>query len=63
MAGSNFNGLKEIDGEDVMNMIKGCEFHLNQSINRQSRKISNPDTFKVKLNLKLIVFFYLLLFR
>ena len=63
MAGSNFNGLKEIYGEDVMNMIKGCEFHFKQSINRQSRKISDPDTFKVKLNLKQIVFFYLLLFR
>ena len=63
MAESNFNGLKEIYGEDVMNMFKGCEFHFKQSINRQSRKISDPDTFKVKLNLKQIGFFNLLLFR
>ena len=38
-------------------MIKGCEFDFKQSMNRQSRKISDPDTFKVKLNLKQIVFF------
>ena len=57
MAGPNFNGLKEMYSEDVMNMIKRCEFHFKQSVNRQSRKILNPGTFKVKLNLKQIGFF------
>ena len=27
MAGANFNGLAAIYGEDILDQIKGCEFH------------------------------------
>ncbi|XP_066927735.1 uncharacterized protein [Clytia hemisphaerica] len=52
MAGANFNGLSRIYGEDVMNKIKGCEFHFKQSIERKVKKLGDQggETFKKLAN-------------
>ena len=36
-----------IYGEDVLHKIKGCEFHLCQSINYHASKRSNQERFKI----------------
>ena len=41
MAGCNFNGLVMIYGEDVLNKVKGCEFHFKKSINRQMSSLQD----------------------
>ena len=35
MALANFSGLQIIYGEEVLDKIKGCEFHHKQSVNRR----------------------------
>ena len=35
MATANFNGLQMIYGEEVLEKVKGCEFHFNMSLNRR----------------------------
>ena len=32
---ANFTGLQMIYGEEVLDKIKGCEFHYKQSVNRK----------------------------
>ena len=47
MAGANFNGLKKIYGEDIVNKIKGCEFHYKESINKKVKQLGEKgDDFK-----------------
>ena len=41
MAGCNFSGLVMIYGEDVLNKVKGCEFHFKKSINRQMSSLQD----------------------
>ena len=43
MARSNFNGLKRVYGDDVVEDIMGCEFHFRQSVSERKRKIGNED--------------------
>ena len=43
MAHSNFSGLMQIYGEDVLERIKGCEFHFKDSINRQVRGLDDNE--------------------
>ena len=45
--GAIFNWLKKIYGEDVVNKIKGCEFHYKESINKKSKQLGEKgDEFK-----------------
>ena len=39
MAGANFDGLKNINGEDVVNKIKGCEFQYKESISKKVKQL------------------------
>ena len=43
MARSNFNGLKKIYGDDVVDDVMGCEFHFRESVNERERKLSPND--------------------
>ena len=43
MAHSNFSGLMQIYGEDVLERIKGCEFHFKDSINQQVRGLDDNE--------------------
>lgn len=36
MAKANFNGLVKAYGEEVLEKVKGCEFHFRDSINRKA---------------------------
>ena len=48
MAGANFNGLIKIYGEDVLNSIKGYEFHYQQSVERKVKSLGKKGkTFKL----------------
>ena len=49
IATANFNDLQLIYVEDVLHKIKGCEFHLRQSINRHASKCSDQEQFKAKV--------------
>ena len=47
MASSNFNGLIRLYGEEVLEKIKGCEFHFMNSVNKHSRnRTEKADVFK-----------------
>ena len=47
MASSNFNGLIQLYGEEVLEKIKGCEFHFMNSVNKHSRnRTEKADVFK-----------------
>ena len=47
MASCNFIGLVKIYGEDVLQYIKGCEFHFRDSVNRHANKFGDEsETFK-----------------
>jgi len=35
MASANMNGLTKMYGEDILEKVKGCEFHFKQSIERK----------------------------
>ena len=39
MATANFNGLAKIYGEDILENIKGCEFHYQKSVNNRTRNL------------------------
>ena len=43
MATSNFNGLKPIYGDDVVEDVIGCEFHFRQSVTERKRKLNDED--------------------
>lgn len=43
MAAANFNGLVKIYGEDILEDIKGCEFHYLQSVQKQARSLNTTD--------------------
>ena len=43
MASCNFLGLVKIYGEDVLQCIKGCEFHFHDSVNRHANKLGNES--------------------
>ena len=49
MADANFRGLMLIYGEDVMDKIKGCEWHFQQSVNTHVRQLkeSHQNDFKI----------------
>lgn len=40
MAGANFNGLARVFGEEVLNKIKGCEFHFKDSVNARAKNLN-----------------------
>ena len=42
MASSNFTGISAVYGEDVLSEMNGCEFHFNQSVQRQVKKLDEP---------------------
>ena len=47
MVSSNFNGLIRLYGEEVLEKIKGCEFHSLNSVNKHSRnRTEEADVFK-----------------
>ena len=46
MALVNFSGLQMIYGEEVLDKIKGYEFHYKQSVNR-SVHLVGKDTFNI----------------
>ena len=47
MASANFNGLVQIYGEDVLDRVKGCEFHFRDSVNRKAKGLGeNREAFK-----------------
>ena len=37
MASGNFIGLVRIYGEDVLDTVKGCEFHYKDSVNKKAK--------------------------
>ena len=41
MADANKNGLVTIYGEDILNKLKGCEFHFQQRVNEKARKFGD----------------------
>ena len=47
IASCNFIGLVKIYVEDVLQCIKGCEFHFRDSVSRYANKfVDESDTFK-----------------
>ena len=49
MAGSNFNGLAMVYGEEVLEDIIGCEYHYQASVSERSRKLQDDDASQFKL--------------
>ena len=43
MATANFSGLERIYGEEVLEKIKGCEFHFRSSVHRHSACLTEDD--------------------
>ena len=41
MASGNFIGLVKIYGEDVLETVKGCEFHYKDSVNRKTKSFND----------------------
>ena len=37
MASRNFIGLVKIYSEDILETVKGCEFHFRDSVNREAK--------------------------
>lgn len=61
MLTANFTGLERFYGEEVLNKIKGCEFHYKKSVNKPSRQIvDDGESFKT-LALELLLSFLALL--
>lgn len=47
MASANFNGLAAIYGEDVLDLVKGCEFHFKLSVERKRKEFTgDKERFK-----------------
>ena len=44
MAGSNLQGLKIVFGKDVLQKVKGCEFHFKECRNRHARKLRTEES-------------------
>ena len=41
MADANKNGLVTIYGEDILNKLKGCEFHFKQRVMEKARSFGD----------------------
>ena len=55
MAGANFSGLSKIYGDDIMERIKGCEFHFKKSVEKYRKIIrQDGDRFKSLANEMLV---------
>ena len=54
MASANFNGLVQIYGEDVLDRIKGCEFHYKKSVNKRAHKLGELGMEFKQLSLELL---------
>uniref|UniRef100_A0A7M5VBJ9 OTU domain-containing protein n=2 Tax=Clytia hemisphaerica TaxID=252671 RepID=A0A7M5VBJ9_9CNID len=49
MATANFNGLSKMYGEDVLEKVKGCEFHYKQSVEKKAKTLGEKgDEFRAK---------------
>ena len=42
MASSNFTGIAVVYSNDILDRMNGCEFHYNQSVQRQMRSLDEP---------------------
>jgi len=44
MASANMNGLTKMYGEDILEKVKGCEFHFKQSIERKVKRLTDEQS-------------------
>ena len=55
MVTANFNGLQRIYGEDVLQKIKGCEFHYRQSVIKHCHIFGNQRELFKSLAIDMLV--------
>ena len=54
MATANFNGLVKIYGEEILEKVKGCEFHARDSINRKASTLGEHSTKFTEISLSML---------
>ena len=54
MATANFNGLVKIYGEEVLEKVKGCEFHFRDSINRKASTLGEHNSKFKEISLSML---------
>ena len=54
MATANFNGLVKIYGEEILEKVKGCEFHSRDSINRKASTLGEHSTKFTEISLSML---------
>ena len=55
MATANFSGLSIVYGEEVLTKVKGCEFHIKQSVERKVKTLNTKGEEFRNLALRLLI--------